>query len=486
MTEIDERFRFRDDAEVRVDDAGVVEITVIVFTYRFDSLTPGVVEAIRRLAAGHTSEAELAEIVTSLDGDLGVLGWKKTLIRFIQMGLIIRSLWSEGSKAIEMIPDAFPMMSDSIDVHPTTVISLSRFALIHLVDGALELQTPRSGWRVRLLHPDLAAFVATLAEPRSLDAQVAGSIGRSGFDAEQLAAFAGMLARAGLLVSHADADSPSSESVDPALRFWSFHDLLFHERTRIGRTRRPFGGTYPYVGTDVEPLPFERNSSEGAIKLPVPTAAMLDQRASAFFDVLDARQSIRDFDDENPVSLVEISEVLWRASRVRGIEPNQYGDIIDRPYPAGGGMHELDIYVAVRLVDGLAPGLHRYDAVANTLVPVAEESANYWNWFHMVPAWPEPQTQPQALLVLSARFGRVMWKYESMAYALVLKDTGVLMQTLCLTTEALGLGGCALGAGDSEGFARLAGLNPYSETSVGEFALGRPARTSTESSEGKG
>lgn len=486
MAEIDERFRFREDAEVRIDDAGVVEITIIVFTYRFDTLTAGVVEAIRRLAAGPTSEAELADIVTSLDGDLGVLGWKKTLIRFTQMGLIIRSLWSEGAQAIEMIPDAFPMMSDSIDVHPNTVVSLSRFALLHLVDGALELQTPRSGWRVRLLDPELAAFVATLSEPHSLDDQVAGSVGRGGFDAEQLAAFAGMLARAGLLASHVDVASPSVESTDPALRFWSFHDLLFHERTRVGRTRRPFGGTYPFVGTDVEPLPFERGTSDGAIELPAPTAAMLDERASAFFDVLDARQSVRDFDEENPVTLAEISEILWRAARVRGIEPNQYGDIIDRPYPAGGGMHELDIYVAVRLVDGLAPGLHRYDAVANTLVPVAEESANFWNWFHMVPAWPEPQTQPQALLVLSARFGRVMWKYESMAYALVLKDTGVLMQTLCLTTEALGLGGCALGAGDSEGFARLAGLNPYAETSVGEFALGRPVRSSTGSSEGKG
>jgi SagB-type dehydrogenase family enzyme len=486
MAEIDERFRFRDDAEVRINDAGVVEITIIVLTYRFDTLTPGVVEAIRCLAAGTTSEDELAEAVTSLDGDLGVLGWKKTLVRFIQMGLIIRSLWSNGAEAIEMIPDAFPMMSDSIDVHPNTVISLSRFALLHLVDGALELQTPRSGWRVRLLNPELAAFVATLSEPRSLDEQVAGSLGRGGFDAEELAAFAGILARAGLLAAHVDADSPSAESTDPALRFWSFHDLLFHERSRVGRTRRPFGGTYPFVGTDVAPPPFERETSDGAIELPSPTAAMSDQRASAFFDVLDARQSIRDFDDDNPVTLGEISEVLWRAARVRGIEPNPYGDIIDRPYPSGGGMHELDIYVAVRLVDGLAPGLYRYDAIANTLVPVAEESANYWNWFHMVPAWPEPQTQPQALLVLSARFGRVMWKYESMAYALVLKDAGVLLQTLCLTTEALGLGGCALGAGDSEGFARVAGLNPYSETSVGEFALGRPSRPSTGISEGEG
>jgi len=490
MAEIQERFRFRDDAEVAIDEAGLVEVMVnffsYKFTYKFDSLSSGVVEAIRLVAGGSASEDDLAGAVAAVDGDLGILGWKKIQIRFIQMGLINRSIWVGEKQIVDMIPDMFPMVSDSIDVHPSSVVSLSRFALLHLVDGSLELQTPRSGWRVRLLDPDLAAFVATLSQAQKLTDLVDASIGRAGLDAEYLVLFTSMLGRAGLLVAHADVESPSSESIDPVLRLWSFHDLLFHERSRVGRSRRPYGGTYPFVGTDIEPLSFERESSEAAMELAAPSTDLIEPRAAAFFDVLEARRSVRDYDEDNPVTLSEISEVLWRATRVRGIEPNEYGDIVDRPYPAGGGMHELDIYVAVRLVGGLLPGLYRYDSVANNLIPVAEESPEFWNWFHMVPAWPDPETQPQALLVLSARFGRVMWKYESMAYAVILKDAGVLLQTLCLTTEALGLGGCPLGAGDSEGFARLSGLNPYAESSVGEFAIGRPIRSNTKPLEGKG
>jgi SagB-type dehydrogenase family enzyme len=79
---------------------------------------------------------------------------------------------------------------------------------------------------------------------------------------------------------------------------------------------------------------------------------------------------------------------------------------------------------------------------------------------------------PQVLLVISARFGRVMWKYESVAYALILKDVGVLYQTLYLVAGAMGLAGCALGGGNSDRFAEASGLDYYAEASVGEFLIG--------------
>jgi hypothetical protein len=149
MAEIQERFRFRDDAEVAIDEAGLVEVMVnffsYKFTYKFDSLSSGVVEAIRLVAGGSASEDDLAGAVAAVDGDLGILGWKKIQIRFIQMGLINRSIWVGEKQIVDMIPDMFPMVSDSIDVHPSSVVSLSRFALLHLVDGSLELQTPRFG-----------------------------------------------------------------------------------------------------------------------------------------------------------------------------------------------------------------------------------------------------------------------------------------------------------------------------------------------------
>jgi len=87
----------------------------------------------------------------------------------------------------------------------------------------------------------------------------------------------------------------------------------------------------------------------------------------------------------------------------------------------------------------------------------------------------DEQGVPQVLIILTARFQRVSWKYNAMAYALVLKDVGVLYQTMYLVATAMGLAPCALGGGDSDLFAAVAGTNYYAETSVGEFILGSKA-----------
>jgi SagB-type dehydrogenase family enzyme len=82
------------------------------------------------------------------------------------------------------------------------------------------------------------------------------------------------------------------------------------------------------------------------------------------------------------------------------------------------------------------------------------------------------QKRPQVVLVLTARFARMAWKYETMAYAVMLKHVGVIFQTLYLVATAMGLAPCALGNGGADLFARAAGLDPLVEGSVGEFVIG--------------
>ena len=53
---------------------------------------------------------------------------------------------------------------------------------------------------------------------------------------------------------------------------------------------------------------------------------------------------------------------------------------------------------------------------------------------------------PQVLITIAARFGRVSWKYSSIAYALILKDAGVLTQMLYLAATELRLGDARLGS----------------------------------------
>lgn len=82
------------------------------------------------------------------------------------------------------------------------------------------------------------------------------------------------------------------------------------------------------------------------------------------------------------------------------------------------------------------------------------------------------QGKPQVLIVITARFQRLAWKYESIAYALMLKHVGALYQTMYLVATAMNLAPCGIGSGDSELFAQAVGCNYYAETSVGEFVLG--------------
>ena len=84
---------------------------------------------------------------------------------------------------------------------------------------------------------------------------------------------------------------------------------------------------------------------------------------------------------------------------------------------------------------------------------------------------------PQVLIVVSARVGRVLWKYEQMAFELVMKDTGVLHQALAGACSAMDLAGCPLGTDDPVAFAEATGRDPLLECSVGQFLVGSRLRS---------
>jgi hypothetical protein len=52
------------------------------------------------------------------------------------------------------------------------------------------------------------------------------------------------------------------------------------------------------------------------------------------------------------------------------------------------------------------------------------------------------------------------------------QEVGVLLQNMYLAATAMQLSPCALGAGDSDAFAEAIASDYFTETSVGEFALG--------------
>jgi SagB-type dehydrogenase family enzyme len=152
-------------------------------------------------------------------------------------------------------------------------------------------------------------------------------------------------------------------------------------------------------------------------------------------------------------------------------------EFASRPYPAGGSLYELEMYVVVNACRGLRPGLYHYDPLGHRLGRRAERTPAVEGLLSgAAQATGMAPNDLQVLLILAARLPRVAWKYAGLAYALVLKHVGVVFQTMYLAATAMGLAPCAIGCGDSDLFARAAGVNYYAETSVGEFLLGSVLR----------
>jgi SagB-type dehydrogenase family enzyme len=80
---------------------------------------------------------------------------------------------------------------------------------------------------------------------------------------------------------------------------------------------------------------------------------------------------------------------------------------------------------------------------------------------------------PPVLITMTARFRRLTWKYEAMAYAVALMDVGVLTQSLYLVCTAMDLAPCALGSVHIEATAAAFGTDWRTEPSIGQFMLGR-------------
>ena len=269
----------------------------------------------------------------------------------------------------------------------------------------------------------------------------------------------------------------SAEDRDPALRTWEFADLLFHARSRLGRHDAPAGATFEHLGR-LPPLPAVKQRAARGIPLPRPTLRRVARSDPSLTAVLERRRSRRG--PAAPLSLAQLGEFLFRAARVRRRRrasarlPYQTSS---RPYPSGGACYPLELYLAVRQCRGLAAGLYHYDPLGHRLEPVPDGAA------HVDALLGDTRQEFGAgaapvLFVITARFARVSWKYRSMAYSVLLKDVGVLMQTMYLVATAMGLSPCAVGCGDAERSARALGTPYLEESSVGEFLLGgRPRRT---------
>ncbi|HBB33911.1 MAG TPA: dehydrogenase [Cyanobacteria bacterium UBA8803] len=437
------------------------------YTFPIEPVSPGLLTALRVLAAEGATEEELSDRVLQMDGFPQLPAFYYYLQQFINLGMLCHTLLSEGLPLATRVPIYPSQKFDWKEVAIDQKYRLSRFAYCHQYEGNFVLESPLSHAKIILADWQGAALIAALAQPQTCQ-ELCHKI--PGIAPETIQQFLSLLLSTEML-SEVQGDGKIGEETNKAMVSWEFHDLLFHARSRKGRHNNPSGKTFRFLDQLEQPPMVKPEVSEDIIKLYKPDLQKLQEEDYSFTWVLEERQSIRTYSDK-PITDKQLGEFLYRSARNKRIVDKDYGQCTHRPYANSGGRYELEIYVIVNTCEHLAAGIYHYCpqehhlgrlTERNSLVDALLEEAYFaTNQFSM----------PQVLLVFAARFQRLAWVYESAAYSLILKDVGSLQQTMYLVSTAMNLAPCAVGCGNSDLFAAAVGTDYYAETSVGEFILG--------------
>lgn len=419
------------------------------------TLHPVIDPLVDLLATTVCTEDQLTDQVLASGQEMRLLDLNMLLERLRSGGWLDRVLTFGGVPVLTIRPvSPRPQQAPAATPAAGGRIAISRFTMLRVGDDGMLVESPLAHVTLVLHDPRPLAVVAALVSGDACD------VGVELRDAVT-----------SVLLEYSFA-TDAEEGADFSRLMWAPHELLFHARSRAGRHDLPYGGTY-WAEEIAEPLPVVRPArGTPAISLFEPDLEALRRSDPTLTEVLEDRLSIRDHDDTAPLTLPELGEFLYRAARVRQTMREGRNELSDRPYPSGGACHELEIYPVVQNMDGLEPGLYHYNPGEHTLETVSGLTRPVTALSDLARISSLMRTPPQVTLVIAARPGRVMWKYQSMAYALTLKHVGVLYQVMYSVATAMGLAACALGGGDSDAFAQAAGLSYLDETSVGEFMLG--------------
>jgi SagB-type dehydrogenase family enzyme len=457
----------RQDAHSLALDAGGVQ-------FRLPRLEPALCRLLGRLESPGLSLGELIHQAMESDVPNAISRLFHHLALLLAEGFLCLSIRDRGESAATLTAVSSGFRLPPLAARPGKRV-LSRFTTLRRGAESLVAESSRSTALVTLRTPQAMLCVQSLAAPQTVECAAQAA---SGLSLETTEALIDLLHAANLLTATDDAGQ-TDEDADPELLCWEPHDLLFHTRSRRVRFDEPYGAMFAVA--DRTPLPPAVKSPRGAvIPLPRPDLAAIARSDPSLTQVLERRQSIREYGDV-PLCADELGEFLYRVARIREqhVVKMETGngtvsmEVTSRPYPAGGSLHELEIYPVVQKCRGLAPGLYRYEPASHGLEIISEPSVGTRALLQDAgQSSGVPVDEIQLAFVIAARFPRIAWKYSAFAYSLVLKHVGVLFQTMYLVATAMNLASCALGAGNADRFAKLMPESPYAETSVGEFLLG--------------
>jgi putative peptide maturation dehydrogenase len=225
----------------------------------------------------------------------------------------------------------------------------------------------------------------------------------------------------------------------------------------------------------------QHDRAGAAARVALPRMARTD-----FDELLDARNSCRNFDTGSLLPQAQFSQMLERVFGARGqVHAADDFDVLKKTSPSGGALHPTEAYLIVQRVEGIVPGLYHYRPVEHALQPLPwEGTAEELEAFAKVAvAGQHYFADAHALVVLAPRFARNFWKYRNhaKAYRVCILDAGHLSQTLFLAATEQGLGAFITAAINEVDIEQAFGLTGYVDGPLAVCGFGIRADTMTTS-----
>jgi SagB-type dehydrogenase family enzyme len=187
------------------------------------------------------------------------------------------------------------------------------------------------------------------------------------------------------------------------------------------------------------------------------------QDAAALERVLLARRTVRRF-SRRSVSLEDLAALVRGTWGETGwLDGGPIGRLIAKTSPSAGGLHPIECYVLAWNVRGLRAGLYHYDVRNDELRRL--RAGDFRRDAVRAAAGQRWVAGAAFLCVMTAVFGRALWKYaDEVAYRTLWLDAGHLCQTFVLLATSRRLGAfqtAALKESFLEGLIGLDGVREF-------------------------
>lgn len=224
----------------------------------------------------------------------------------------------------------------------------------------------------------------------------------------------------------------------------------------------------PDLELDESRRPARRRLDPGAERVPLPGRGF--DLSAPLGATLAARRSRRDL-QLSPLPLETLGRLLFMSFGIAGWSELADGSIPERPFPSGGGLYPLELYVVAQEIAGLPDGIYHYDPWAHELA--RRRNGCFQEQIAGMAFGQEVIRNANLVLCLTAIFERTTWKYGQRGYRYVLFEAGHVNHNLYLIATALGLAGFAIGGFFDQEVSRLLDLQAGEEDPLYLFCAGQ-------------